>query len=169
MEKRNDKSLMEQKAPKLLEGLRKGLSISAACRCAALPRQTFYYWRNCAEKQSAKKIYKDFEAQCIEAQAEGLKSLIAKLDEPYIDTKVTERFDAENNLLSKKITTKTRTPNNAKWLLSRMHPELFNERVIVAREIAKLTEKQTQSYQGPRIPEIIERVSARIKGTRDKN
>ena len=169
MTRRNGKSLMDRKSPKLFEGLREGLSISAACQSARLGRQTLYYWLDCAKKPRAKKIYRDFAAAYEEAHAVGVKSLIAKLDEPYIDTTVTEIFDAENNLLSKKITTKTRTPNNAKWLLSRMQPDLFNERVIVAREIAKLTEKQTQRSQGPRIPEIIERVSERVKGTRDKN
>ena len=152
---KNLKSFLERKSPKLLEGLRKGLSLAAACKIAQLSDQTVYGWMERAAQPRAAKHYKQFAQDFEEARAQGLEALIEKLDDPEIEIKSETQTDADGNVVEKE-STKIKKINNAKWLLSRMHPELFSERVIEI-QLSKGDDSQ-EDNRGPNLDAVKDRL-----------
>ena len=80
------KRLIEMKGPHLLEALKQGLSLSAACKILSMSEQTVYSWMQKASKPRAAKHYREFAEAFEAARAEGIKVLITKLDAPEVGT-----------------------------------------------------------------------------------
>ena len=158
MARKHVKGLIERKGPHLLEALREGLSLSAACKVLSMSEQTVYSWMQKASKPRAAKHYREFAEAFEAARAQGIKVLIAKLDAPEVERQKIEEHDGDGNLVKVRTVEREKYKNSAEFLLARMHPELFSEKVTSEIALDKLRNAETdEKTKGPNLAAIIER------------
>ena len=152
MARKHIKRLIETKGGHLLECLSRGLSLRSACKILSMSEQTVYSWLQRASKPRAAKRYKQFAADFEAAKAAGIQALVAKLDDPEVEHQTIEERDGDGNLVSSKTIKRVRYKNNAQFLLSRMHPELFSEKVTSEIALDELRNPETdEETKGPNL------------------
>jgi hypothetical protein len=122
----------------ICDGVRLGLSFSAACESVGVAKQRGSEWRE---------FYPEFSDAVDEAAGECEHALIEKLQKSIrsgAKTTVVKVRDGQHGFEETTTTTDDGTAN-AKWMLSRINPDRWSERAAIAKMVENRTRREVES------------------------